>query len=481
MSCKYRLSYGAGNSERSLELEDFTDAVVCEGRVFLRERMEYSINTAPGQCWGHYIDVPAGAFVDGEKTERAVQLCIDDVGQSHTVTVIDSLSPLHITTTLHVGVEYSDDTMAAKERTQSRHIASLRCSKNKGCAYVYGFHGAEHTLLIPFEYGGFPVRLVDLRDADLENVETLIISEGIEELAIDFSTAYNLSTLLIPSNIRLRCPLDNISHSPWFRSQRPEPIYIAGCYCGTPGGGSGGVRSLVIPEGITSVAAGADFHSYWHSIKTPASLRSIGHLAFATCHCLEELNISEGLQRIESEAFYECCRLKSLYLPDSLQELGRCCFDRAVFLQDVSVPAEKYADNFLSHRITVRCPEGEKQLSKCPPIVVPLTDRISAYPKGGDFFAMGKKYSGIAQLTSHRLDWEHFTYLDIHGRKTWLIAAYDDGFRGIVERRYLKEDNIVTQIECLLDGTVLVREGIQILDVPHALRGIAARELFGLG
>ena len=486
MSCKYTLVYPSAETELRLKLEDFGDAIVCEGRVFPRETVEHSVNTAPGQCWGNYIDVPAGAFVDGEYSERPVQLCIDDVGQSHTVTIVESLDPLRIRTILHRGVD------ADGEKEPKVCTLGLCWQFGEDYADVVGLLGSSTELLIPAEYMGLPVRRVCLSDDGLDELETLIISPGVKELSIDFYDSYGLSRLEIPDDICLLSPLDYISNTAWFRSRRPEPVYVAGCYCGTPGGGSGGVRSLTIPEGISSVAAGADFHSYWHSIKTPESLRSIGRLAFATCYCLEELNIAEGLKTIHSEAFYECRRLKSLCLPDSLEMLGDGSFTRATFLQDVSVPNEKFAEPFCAHRIAIRSENGEQIISKSPPIVIPLSDRIVAYPQGSSFTAAGKSYKALSELSHHKLSPTGSEYLDIHGRKIWLFGAIDKYYRegyaaiddcfhdGLLERWYIKEDDVITQIEYTSDHSILVREGIGILDVPYTIRNMVAHDVFGL-
>lgn len=486
MSIKYVLHYSQNGLEKDYEVEDFTDAIVCEGYVFFRDRIEHPINTAPGQCWGEYVDVSAGSFVDGQLCQRDTTLCIDDVGQSHVVTEIVSLQPLKIQTSLHIGVGYpacwEDD---AKDKV-SHHIAKLNLVQAEDYLAVGDFCGAEHTLLIPAEFKGSPLRYVDLRSSDLSNVETLIISEGVKELAMDFKTADKLRRLQIPDSIHLLCPLDEISCTPWFRAQRPEPIYISDCYCGTPGGGSGGVRSLCIPEGITSVAAAADFHSYWHSIKTPESLRSIGYLAFATCHCLEDLNLADGIFRIGREAFHTTPRLKSLYLPDSLRFLGPDCFHYPDYLQSVSVPSEELADLFCVHSITIRGKDGDRHISKCPPFVVTLSDRINSFPPRSPFTAAGKEYKSTDELAHHPLEDFGFEYLDVYGRKLWRIAARDDcrygtdGDKLLVERWFFKTDSGITQVEKTVDGTVLVRDDINILDVDYAVRSHAAREVFGL-
>ncbi len=485
MSCKYILHYSRDGLERDLAIEDFGDAIVCEGHVFLRERSEHCINDAPGQCWGEYIDVPAGCFVDGELLDRDFRYCIDDIGQSFVVTTVHSLSPLHISTVRHIGVNTNswseDDT-----RKRSREIATPLCVFYDGWAAVNDYCGVEHTLLIPAEYDGCTVRHLDLRSCDLSKLETLIISEGVAELAIDFSTASALRRLVIPEGIRLVAPPDNISCTPWFRARHPEPLYIAGCYCGTPGGGSGGVRSLDIPEGITSVAAGADFHSYWHSIKFPSTMERVGSLAFATCHCLEQLDLGENIFSIGREAFHDCPRLKSLYLPDSLSYLSPKSFSRCFWLQSVSTSSEEFAERFNVHSLTIRGKDGETHLSKCPPFVVTLSDRIHAFPPGSIFIAAGKDYRGLPELALHPLRDFGFDYLDVHGRKIWRIAVRDDcrygtdGEKLLVVRWFIKTDSGVTQIEQTADGSVLVRENISIYDLDYAVRDHAAREVFGL-
>lgn len=482
MSCKYHLYFTSAESEKSLLIEDFGDAIVCHGRVFLRDTVEHSINTSPGQCWGEYIEAPAGSFVDGEQLSRSMQLCIDDVGQSSVITEIVSTDPLCIRTVRHVGVPaYS---CHEENEIYRGSVTRLHTRRNYDKLIVCSFSENASTLLIPAELEGLPVRAVELLDRNLKNVETLIISEGIEELSIDFYGAHKLSRLVIPDGIVLKRALDNISDTLWFRSQPPEPIYISDCYCGTPGGGSGGVRSLIIPEGISYVSAGADFHSYWHSIKTPSSLCRIGAMAFATNHCLEELNFSEGLRRIDSEAFYSAERLKSLYLPDSLVTLGDNCFRDAWSLQEVSVGKEKFAKGFKVHSLTIRSPGGDNHLSLSPPIVVPIADRISAYPKGKRFFLAGKSYNSLEELTTYSVRESPGVFLDIHGRKIWSIGVYDrcsptdDGGYECIRRWFYKENGCVTQIEQVkADGTVLVREGIGPIDVPYVMRSLVG-EIF---
>lgn len=469
MYCKYYLNSEEESIGKRLLVEDFGAAFVCEGRVFLRETVRHRINTAPGQCWGEYIEIPGGAFLDGEYLKRPTSVCIDDVGQSYIITEIISTEPLRIKSIRHIGVDFTEE-----HREDS---AGLIYERKYDRLRIMGCTKGIAELLLPCEINGMTVGRVDLSPADLKDVETLIISEGIEELSIDFSSAKKLRRLVIPTEIQLVRPLDYISETPWFAAQPPEPLYIGDCYCGTPGGGSGGMRCLIIPEGIAYVAAGADFHSYWHSIKTPESLCRIGRLAFATNHCLEELSLGEGLNRMDDGAFYQAERLKNLYLPSALKRLGKDCFKRVPLIESVSLASSELAQRFSPHKLVIRSEDGERCFSKAPPIVIPLTDRIRAYPPKAPFFVAGKSYSSVNELTVHPLPDSPGSFLDVHGREIVSIAVVDhcrrneDGDFECVHRWFYKEGKCITQIEVVAaDGTTLVREGISRLDVPYVMR-----------
>jgi len=472
MYCKYYLKWEELGSEKHLLIEDFGDAFVCEGRVFFRETVEHSINTLPGQCWGDYIDLPKGCFLDGEWLKRPTSLCIDDVGLSYIVTEIISTEPLSIKSVRHLGVDTSEE----KSKPRCSTVAELIVERKYDKLRVSGIATAARNLLIPAEINGMAVGKVDLSNADLDMVETLIVSEGLDEVSIDFSTANRLSRLVLPKDIRLTRPLDYISETPWFNAQPPKSLYIGDCYCGTPGGGSGSLRCLIIPEGIAYVAAGADFHSYWHSIKIPDSVCRIGRLAFATNHCLEELSLGEGLSRIDEGAFYQAERLKHLYLPDRLKKLGSDCFKKVPLLESASVPNEELSQRFSPHSLTIRG-EEEKHLSKSPPIIFPLTDLIRAYPQGAAFFVKGKSYNSLSDLTAYPIPEKPGSFLDIHGREIISITVVDrcrrigEGEYERVQRWFYKENGSVSQIERVgADGTILVREGITALDVPYVMR-----------
>ena len=122
-----------------------------------------------------------------------------------------------------------------------------------------------------------------------------------------------------------------------------------------------GLTNVVIPDGVTSIGGGAFRNcSSLTSITIPDSVTSIGIYAFArsniktinignglqtlTTNCfrtmtkLELLRIPNSVKIIQSYAIYECFSLKSLYLPNSLEEVSYTNFHNSplefVILED---------------------------------------------------------------------------------------------------------------------------------------------------
>ena len=85
-----------------------------------------------------------------------------------------------------------------------------------------------------------------------------------------------------------------------------------------------GLRTVVIPEGVTSICDNAFSNSEQSgkltSVTLPNSLRSIGSHAFSFNYSLTSITIPEGVTSIGSYAFYDTS-IKSITLPESITEL----------------------------------------------------------------------------------------------------------------------------------------------------------------
>ena len=82
------------------------------------------------------------------------------------------------------------------------------------------------------------------------------------------------------------------------------------------------IKKVVFAEGITEIG-NESFYNYGNltEVVFPSTLQRLGYCAFALCSSLKNVELPQGLKAIEDYAF-ECVPLKTLTLPDTLEELG---------------------------------------------------------------------------------------------------------------------------------------------------------------
>lgn len=81
-----------------------------------------------------------------------------------------------------------------------------------------------------------------------------------------------------------------------------------------------GIRSVIIPEGVTAIEDGAfcDCENI-AQIKLPDSLTQIGERAFAFCKSLVEIAVPENVVSVGREAFCGCDELRRVTLPEHME------------------------------------------------------------------------------------------------------------------------------------------------------------------
>lgn len=85
-------------------------------------------------------------------------------------------------------------------------------------------------------------------------------------------------------------------------------------------------RSYVTPSHIREIHQGAFSYSDLTSIRITANIQEVSKWSIERCTELEEVFIEEGIISIDSYAFLDCEKLKTVKLPKSLIRLGRCVF-----------------------------------------------------------------------------------------------------------------------------------------------------------
>lgn len=86
------------------------------------------------------------------------------------------------------------------------------------------------------------------------------------------------------------------------------------------------VDNVTIPEGVTQIAYHAFYRSHLKSVKLPDSLNNIQRGAFEGCKMLEKVNFGKGLTDIGIEAFRGCESLKSVVLPPQIKLIKQNAF-----------------------------------------------------------------------------------------------------------------------------------------------------------
>ena len=107
-------------------------------------------------------------------------------------------------------------------------------------------------------------------------------------------------------------------------------------------GQTGADVALTIPDKVkgyevTGVGPAVFQGKTFFSVSFPASLRSIGDSAFASCGCQGPLILPEGLESIGSEAFYSASFTGRVYIPASVKKIGTYAFSYLRSVTDFAV------------------------------------------------------------------------------------------------------------------------------------------------
>ena len=103
--------------------------------------------------------------------------------------------------------------------------------------------------------------------------------------------------------------------------------------------GCGSLSSIVIPASVTSIGDGAfSGCGSLSSIVIPASVTSIGNRTFSGCGSLSSIVIPPSITSIGEGAFGGCGFLSSIVIPDSVTNIGNGAFNNCASLQYLSIP-----------------------------------------------------------------------------------------------------------------------------------------------
>ena len=167
-------------------------------------------------------------------------------------------------------------------------------------------------LVIPGEYKGLPVTKVYGAMGE-RSIETIIISEGIQEIRVDFDYCRDIKNIYIPSSVSyisecaFNCRATMGGHG-FIKSNVIEKIVVAeGNPCYYVDG------NCLIEKSSKKIILGCNSSV----IPNDGSVKSIGRAAFANCHAIESIIIPKSIIEIEHAAFDNCDNLQRVYITSS--------------------------------------------------------------------------------------------------------------------------------------------------------------------
>ena len=100
-----------------------------------------------------------------------------------------------------------------------------------------------------------------------------------------------------------------------------------------------GVRSVVIPDSVTSIGSYAFSNcTDLVSITLGDGVTSIGDYAFERCYNLETVTVGENIISIGTSAFAYCYALPVFVIPDSVTRIGSSAFKGCASLEGINIP-----------------------------------------------------------------------------------------------------------------------------------------------
>ncbi len=148
------------------------------------------------------------------------------------------------------------------------------------------------------------------------SIETVIISEGIQEIRVSFDYCTDLKNIYLPASVVYIAEgtfngRATMGGHGFIKSNLIEKIIVAeGNPCYYVDG------NCLIEKNSEKIILGCNSSA----IPTDGSVKSIGYAAFANCHLIETVILPKSIIEIESSAFDNCDNLKKVYITSSVLE-----------------------------------------------------------------------------------------------------------------------------------------------------------------
>jgi hypothetical protein len=135
------------------------------------------------------------------------------------------------------------------------------------------------------------------------------------------------------------------------------------------------LKSVTIPNTVTSIGRSAFWKTGLTTITIPDSVTFIDGNAFAGCTDLTHVTIGNGVTELLASTFYDCSSLTSVIIPESVTRIGSTAFQDSGL---ACIPVSSNVEIFFSGGARRR--NLLEEICVSPPSAPPLTPPPSAPP-----------------------------------------------------------------------------------------------------
>lgn len=145
-----------------------------------------------------------------------------------------------------------------------------------------------------------------------EDVQKIVVKEGITSVAPYLGEFYNLKSLELPDSVRV------IGMQAFTRTKK--------------------LKKVKLPSGLKEIGIDAFEDSGLTEVNIPSRVKKVRDFAFSGNFRLEKVTVQEGVEVLGFCSFSCCEDLRKLTLPNSLKKLEYGCFMGMLSLEKVTIP-----------------------------------------------------------------------------------------------------------------------------------------------
>ncbi len=235
-----------------------------------------------------------------------------------------------------------DKALGIKEYTYRDWNRIFKLERTNGEYVIRKYRGSDETVIVPGKIEGLPVTSIGKYAFYMLDIRSVLIEEGIVRIGTGAFDSCSLTEITLPETLM------SIGVDAFSGCVRLTGIAIPD---GVTDIGEDAFRNcesltaVTLPDKITAIKAYMFFDTAITEILIPEGVESIDEHAFSKCINLVKITFPRSLQRIERNAFQDCCGVDKFVLYGEIDYIDINAFDGIEDLV-IAAPAGSYAMDF---------------------------------------------------------------------------------------------------------------------------------------